>query len=1031
MIETFIKRPVFTTMFILVLVVFGIRSYPELGVDLYPDVDLPLVGVTVTYEGTAPEEMETLITKPIENRVSQVSGIKTITSTIREGFSQTVLEFDIGVDPKAMASEVREKVATVRRRLPDDIDEPTVQNFDTSSQAIAAYTFASDVRPPQEVRRLVDDLVVDELQQLDGVAEATVVGSSSRAMKIHVLPEKLKAYGISIQTVLQQVNAANYNTPGGKIRDGQNTITVRTVGKFYSIDDFKQIVVASHNGKPIMLTDVADVEDTWEDEETYSRANGIPCVIVFVRKQSRTNTVEVVDRVNATLKEMQKNDLPPDIRVNITRDQSRYIRENVADVWNTILFGGFLALAITYLFLQDLRATIIGGLAIPTSIVATFYLMRLMDFTLNNMSLMGLSLAVGFLIDDAIVLVENVFRHIEMGKNPMAAAADATKELVLAILATSMSLLAVFVPIGSMGEVVGQYFKQFGLTVAFALAFSTMSAYTLTPMVSAHWLHDPTKEDKRKSLRPPFIEWLLERFEAAFDSMRESYDRLMKFAVVHPKKFIAASFATLLLNFLLFPFLGIELQPVYDSGEFSVNVKAPPGTSLERMARLVQPLEQEIASLPEVRVAATRIGGVRTPVNEGGIDVKLYPANERKRNMQDIMRELRKKFSSVGEMQVSVVTNQGGGGGRGESRPVQIGIRGSDLEYLTRYANELADMIRTFPGATDVEIQGNDAEPEILIRLDQLKASRLGLDNSAVGSVVQYAFQGKSTRNSYTIGNNDYDIILQMNKANRRTVDDVKNLRVSTTGGSFIRLGDIAEVTLESGPTRINREGRQRQIAVYADTVGTSPGDLLQKIQSDYIPALNMDIGYRAKMIGQSDMMSRIFGEVVKAIVLAIVLIYMVLAAEFESLSQPLIIMMSLPFAIIGAVIGLLVADQTANMMSVIGFTMLLGLVTKNAILLVDYANQARERGMGIREAIIEACSLRLRPILMTTLSTLLGMLPVALGIGEGAELRQSMGVVLIGGLTTSTLLTLVVVPLIYMLAEEYREKKAAQESGS
>ena len=1028
MIETFIKRPVFTTMFILVLVVFGIRSYPELGVDLYPDVDLPLVGVTVTYEGTAPEEMETLITKPIENRVSQVSGIKTITSTIREGFSQTVLEFDIGVDPKAMASEVREKVATVRKRLPEDVDEPTVQNFDTSSQAIAAYVFASEVRSPQEVRRLVDDLVVDELQQLDGVAEASVVGSSSRAMKIHVLPEKLKAYGISIQTVLQQVNAANYNTPGGKIRDGQNTITVRTMGKFYSIDDFKQIVVASHNGKPVMLTDVADVEDTWEDAETYSRANGVPCVVVLVRKQSRTNTVAVVDRVNAALKAMQENDLPPDIRVDITRDQSRYIRENVADVWNTILFGGFLALAITYLFLQDLRATIIGGLAIPTSIVATFYLMRLMDFTLNNMSLMGLSLAVGFLIDDAIVLVENVFRHIEMGKNPMAAAADATKELVLAILATSMSLMAVFVPIGSMGEIVGQYFKQFGLTVAFALAFSTMSAYTLTPMVSAHWLHDPTKE-KGKSLRPPFIEWLLERFEAGFDSMREAYDRLMQFAVGHPKKFIAASFATLLLNFLLFPFLGIEMQPVYDSGEFSVNVKAPPGTSLERMARLVQPLEQEIASLPEVRVAATRIGGVRTPVNEGSIDVKLKNVGERQRSMQEIMRELRKNFSSVGEMQVAVVTNQGGGGGRGESRPVQIGLRGNDLEYLMHYASELADMIRGFPGATDVEIQGNDAEPEILIRLDQLKASRLGLDNSAVGTVVQYAFQGKSTRNSYTIGNNDYDIIVQMEKANRRTVDDVKNLRVSTTGGSFIRLGDIAEVTLESGPTRINREGRQRQIAVYADTVGTSPGDLLQKIQSDYIPALNMEIGYRAKMIGQSDMMSRIFGEVVKAIVLAIVLIYMVLAAEFESLSQPLIIMMSLPFAIIGAVLGLLVANQTANMMSVIGFTMLLGLVTKNAILLVDYANQARERGMGIRDAILEACSLRLRPILMTTLSTLLGMLPVALGIGEGAELRQSMGVVLIGGLTTSTLLTLVVVPLIYMMAEEYREKRAAKAS--
>ena len=1027
MIETFIKRPVFTTMFILVLVVFGIRSYPELGVDLYPDVDLPLVGITVTYEGTAPEEMETLITKPIENRVSQVSGIKTITSTIREGFSQTVLEFEIGVDPKAMASEVREKVATVRRRLPDDIDEPTVQNFDTSSQAIAAYVFASDMRPPQEVRRLVDDLVVDELQQLDGVAEATVVGASSRAIKIHVLPEKLKAYGIPIQTILQKVNASNYNTPGGKIRDGQNTITVRTMGKFYSIDDFKQIVVASHNGKPVMLTDVADVEDKWVDEETYSRANGVPCVVVFVRKQSRTNTVDVVDRVNATLKAMQQHDLPPDIKVDITRDQSRYIRANVADVWNTILFGGFLALAITYMFLQDLRATIIGGLAIPTSIIATFYLMRTMDFTLNNMSLMGLSLAVGFLIDDAIVLVENVFRHIEMGKAPMAAAADATKELVLAILATSMSLMAVFVPIGSMGETVGQFFKEFGLTVAFALAFSTLSAYTLTPMVSAHWLKVHKKDEETS--RPRFVQWSLAKFESGFAWVREQYDALMAFAVRHPKKIIAASLATLILNFFLFPFLGVELQPVYDSGEFSVNVKAPPGTSLERMARLVKPLEQEIASLPEVRVAATRLGGVRTPVNEGGIDVKLLPSSERKRSMQEIMRELRKKFSGVGELQVAVVSNQSGGG-RGESRPVQIGLRGSDLERLMHYANELADMIRTFPGATDVEIQGNDTEPEIIIRLDQLKASRLGLDNSGVGAVVQYAFQGKSTGNSYTIGNNDYNIIVQMEKANRRTVDDIANLRVSTTGGNFIRLGDIAEVTLSSGPTRINREGRQRQIAVYADTVGTSPGDLLMKIQNEYIPNLNMEIGYRYKMIGTSDMMGRVGGEIAKAIILAVVLIYMVLAAEFESLGQPFVIMMSLPFAVIGAVLGLLVANQTANMMSLIGFTMLLGLATKNAILLVDYANQARERGMAIVDAILEACSLRLRPILMTTLSTLLGMLPVALGIGEGAELRQSMGVVLIGGLTTSTLLTLVVVPLIYMLVEGYKERrKAAKEA--
>ncbi|MBQ7515368.1 MAG: efflux RND transporter permease subunit [Schwartzia sp.] len=1021
MIDTFIKRPVFTTMFILVLVVFGIQSYPSLGVDLYPDVELPMVAVTVTYEGTAPEEMETLVTKPIENRVSQVSGIKTITSTIREGFSQTMLEFEMGVDPRQMASEVREKVAGARRILPDDIDEPVVQRFDIASRPIASYVFSSEVRTPSEIRRMLSDVVVDELRMLDGVADVNVLGASERAIKVHADSEKLKEYGISFQTILQKVNAANLNTPGGKIRDDNNTITVRTVGKFNSVDDFKQIVVANHDGKPVLLTDVAEVLDAWEDEETFARLNGKPAVMMNLRKQSRTNTVEVTDEVNQALKKIVGNELPPDIIMRTGMDQSRYVRENVADVWNTILFGGFLALAITYMFLRDIRATIIGGLSIPTSIVATFFLMKVMDFSLNNMSLMGLSLAVGFLIDDAIVLVENVFRHMEMGKNPFLAAGDATKELVLAILATSMSLLAVFVPIGSMGETVGQFFKQFGLTVAFALVFSTVAAYSLIPMVSAYWLKAPGTAETASS-RPAFLTRFLDWFNRGFEAVRAMYNDLMAFAVRHPKKIIAGALATLLFNLFLLPFVGTELQPVYDSGEFRVNLKGPAGTGLRQMARWSKPLEEIIIAQPEVATTAMYLGGTRTPVNEGSIMVKLKPLEDRDRGMLAIMAELRRAFADVGVMQVGVVTNQGS---RGDPRPVQIGLRGSDIKKLSGYAEQLAEMIRQVPGATDVEVIGIDPEPEVIIRLDQRRASDLGLDNTSVGTVVQYAFQGKSTGHSYTIGNNDYDIILQLDKANRRTLQDVADLMVSAADGRFVRLGDVAEVRLGSGPTRIDREGRQRQIAVYANAVGTSPGDLLSKIQNDLIPELNMDLGYRYKLIGDSDMMSRVFREVVKAVVLAIVLIYMVLAAEFESFSQPFVIMMSLPFAIIGAVLGLLVANQTANMMSLIGCTMLLGLVTKNAILLIDYANQARERGLGIREAALEACSLRLRPIFMTTLSTLLGMLPIALGLGSGAELRQSMGVVLIGGLTTSTLLTLVVVPLIYILTEEFKEKRA------
>lgn len=1023
MIGTFIRRPVFTTMFVLLLVVFGIKSYPNLGVDLYPDVELPLVSVTVTYTGASPEEMETLITRPIEDRVSQVAGIKTLSSTVREGYSQTTLEFELGVDPREMASEVREKVASVRRRLPDDIDEPVVQRFDISSQSIAAFTFASDSRSREETRKIVEDVVKEELQRVEGVSEVSVVGASLRAIKLIADPEKLNSYNISFQTILDKVNSENINTLGGKARYNDMEITVRTLGKYKNIDDIKNIVIANQDGRPIQLSDVVKVVDSWEDEDTYSRSNKVPSVMVLVRKQSKTNTVDVVDGVNASMEQMMENDLPKDIKVDVVRDQSAYIRENVADVWNAILFGGFLALLITYMFLRDFRATIIGGLSIPTSVIATFFLMKSMDFTLNNMSLMALSLAVGILIDDAIVLIENIFRHMEMGKLPIQAAQDATEELSLAILATSLSLMAVFVPIGSMGEVVGQYFKQFGLTVAFALAFSTMAAYTLTPMISAYWLKDYREEHAKpyKHPRPKVVQICLDKFEAGFQVICRMYDELMVFAFQHPWKIVLISVASLIFNLFLLPFIGTEYQPTYDSGEFSVSVKAPAGTSIERMKELTLPLEEEILQMPEVRIAAMRLGGSRVPINEGNIDVKLIPSSDRDRSMIDIMDELRRKFGNVEELKVAVVSNQGGG--RGDSRPVQVGLRGSDLELLTTYAQDLAERIRQVPGSTDVDISSSEEEPEIIVKVDPLRASAMGLDSTSVGKVVEMAFLGKSTSNSFTIGDNDYDIIVQLDAAHRRDINDVANLRVSNTEGKFVRLGDVADVYFSSGPTRIDREDRQRQIVVYANTVGITPGDLIQKIQTEMIPDMNMQVGYRYKMIGQADTMAKAFSEIAKAVILAIIMIYMVLAAEFESFMQPLVIMMSLPFAIIGAVLGLMVAGQTANMMSLIGFTMLLGLVTKNAILLVDYANQARAKGMPLREALREACALRIRPIFMTTLSTILGMLPIALGLGAGAELRQSMGVVLVGGLTTSTLLTLVVVPLLYLLSEEWKEK--------
>ena len=1021
MIKVFIARPVFTTMFVLVLVVFGVISYPGLGMDLYPEIELPYVNVTVIYEGASPEEMETLITKPVEDAVSSVSGIKTISSMAREGYSQTTIEFELGIDPRQAASEVREKVAGIRRRLPENIDEPVVQRFDISSQPILFYTFSSKIRNRGEVRKIIEDVVVDELQMLDGVAEAAVVGASPRELQILADPRKLEAYGLNMQSIVDQVDQENINTPGGRVKEAGFELTVRTLGKYRDINDLKAIVVANQDGRLVHLGDVADVTDSWQEERTYSRTNGIPSVGIAVRKQSGTNTVAVADRVTAAMDSITQNDLPPDFEISIVRDQSYYIKENVADVWTSIILGGSLAILITYMFLRDFRATVIGGMAIPTSVIATFALMKWQGFTLNNMSLMGLSLAVGILVDDAIVIIENIYRHMQMGKNNFQAAYQATSEISLAILATTFSLLAVFVPIGNMGENVGQFFKQFGMTVAFSIAFSLIVAFSLTPMLSAHWLKS-IEDVQKEPFRFRWQKTFLDKFENLFQKSKELYLELLNWALERPKSIFAIAIASLLFNLFLTPFMGKEFQPTYDSGEFSVSMKAPAGSSLDRMLELAEPLEKTLMATEGVRTVNLNIGGSRRPVYEGNINVKLYPSGERAQTMMEIMDEIREKFRGVAGIKVAVLSNQGGG--RGDQRPVQIGLRGSDLEELNRYANQTASILRAMPGATDVDISSSEMEPEVTIRLDPDKAAAVGVNSYSLGRLIETAFSGKTTVNRFTVGDEDYNIRVRLDDRYRLNINDVADIRVPTSSGAFVRLGDIAEVILSSGPTQIDREDRQRQVIVYANAVGVSPGEILDRVRDQIMPEVNMPLGYRYKFIGQGDMMATAFNEITKALIIAVIMVYMVLAAQFESFSQAVIIMLSLPFSIIGAILGLMMAGQTINMMSLIGVIMLMGVVTKNAILLVDYANQQRDEGMTIKSALVEAGALRLRPIMMTTLSTVLAMLPIAFGLGEGAELRQSMGVAMVGGITTSTLLTLIVVPIGYLMLENYKEKR-------
>jgi hydrophobic/amphiphilic exporter-1 (mainly G- bacteria), HAE1 family len=1018
MIKLFIRRPVFTTMLVMLLVVFGAGSYPSLGIDLYPDIELPIVTVTVTYTGASPSEMESLISKPIEDAVSSVAGIKTLSSISREGFSQTTLEFELGVNPKMAANDVREKVAGVRKKLPDAIDEPVTQRYDITAQSIMNFSLASATRERGEIRKIAVDVVKDELQRIEGVAEVNVYSASDREVLVYVDPRKLEAYNLPFQPIFDLVNAQNYNTPGGRVIANGNEMTVRTIGKYKSLDDLKSLVIANQGGRLIRLGDVASIQDGWGEERTYARTKGVPSVMLAIQKQSGTNTVEVAEKVKKAMERLQKNVLPADITVSTVRDSSIYIRDNVDDVMVSLVFGGLLAVLITFLFLRDGRATIIAGIAIPTSIISTFFLMKSQNFTLNNMSLLGLSLAVGILIDDAIVVIENIVRHMEEGASPMEAAAEGTTEISLAVLATTFSLLAVFVPVGTMGDIIGQFFKQFGLTVAFAVAFSLFVAFTLVPTMSAYWLHKADPNAKPKTRFGRGVEKVLNKWESGFESLRDFYEQALRWALQRPKKLMAIALLSLFLNFLFVPIIGFEFQPTYDSGEFNIALSASAGTSMEKMKELVAPVEKAVLSVKEVETAFLVLGSGRQSPYKGSIGVKLVPISQRKRSMMQIQDDLRTQMRNVTGLKIAVQTAQNTS--RGDARPVQLALRGPELTQLTNYAMTLADQIKALPGTADVDYSSEQYGPEIVIKFDPARAGEVGIDATATGNVIQMAFLGIVTKNQFTAGDNDYNIRVQMPEGSRRDINDVTNLRISTKNGTFVRLGDVAEVKLSSGPTQIDREDRQRQVIVYSNAVGVSVGDLIQKIEA-MMPTLNLPLGYSHKFIGQAKQMSDAFGEIAKALALAVILIYMVLAAQFESYIHPLTIMLSLPFAFIGSILGLLVGGHTINTMSLIGIIMLMGLVTKNAILLVDYTNQLREEGMAVIEALIRAGSVRLRPILMTTLAMILGMMPLALGIGAGAELRAPMAVAVIGGLITSTVLTMVIVPLAYYLIDRFQ----------
>jgi hydrophobe/amphiphile efflux-1 (HAE1) family protein len=1011
-----VERPVFATMMILALIVLGLFSYMKLNIDQFPDVDIPYVTVVTVLRGAGPEQMETDVTKKIEDAVNPVAGIDHIQSTSQEGLSVVIIQFKLEIDGKTAAQEVREKIAAARANLPDEIEDPVITRFDPASQPILQLTVSGN-RSAKEITTYTKDVIKKRLENVPGVGSVDLVGGDEREIQVEVDAGRLQAYNLSIQDVVQSIAAANLEVPAGNLIQGPRQLLLRTMGKYTDVDDFKKVIVANPGGKIVHLSEVATVSDGVKERTSMARVNGRQAVGLNVKKQSGSNTVRVADVINAQIERLKK-EMPSDLVITVARDNSTFIRDSVRDVIFDILYGGLLAVIVVYLFLANIRPTIISAIALPTSIIASFIIMYALNFTLNVMSLMALSLAVGLLIDDAIVVIENIYRHMHEGATPTEAAKSATSEIGLAVMATTFTVVAVFVPVAFMPGIVGRFFFQFGITVAVSVLVSLFVAFTLTPMLASRWLH---KEDEELTNEGSPLRRGLYYFNHFFTVLSSRYQRAIRWSLAHRKSTIGFALGLFFSSFFLMRFLGSSFFPTSDQSEFTIGINAAPGSSLEQTGAISAQIEAVLQQRPEVRTLMTTIGAGNDPVTKGNILVKLAKKHERKKGIEEIIQEVRESLKNLPGANLSILVAQGPGGG---AKPVIMSVRGENLGTLEKLAGQVERIVRSSPGAADVENSLETSKPEVRIRIDREKASDLGLNVGLIATTIRAMVDG-TVATQYAEGGEQYDVRVRLTKDDRTSLENIGNLTIKSSKDLpgqqkyIIPISYVADISPGSGPSKINRFDRQREIRIDANTSGRTLGEVLDEIQKQ-TKAIPLPPGYSVGVTGSGEQQSEAFGNILLSLGLAVIFVYIVLAAQFESFSYPFSIMLALPMSLIGAIVALIIFKGALSVISLIGIIMLMGLVTKNGILLVDYANVLRDRGMERTEALIQAGATRLRPILMTTFAMIFGMMPVAFAVSEGSEFRSPMGQAVIGGLITSTMLTLFIVPVVYSLLDDF-----------
>jgi HAE1 family hydrophobic/amphiphilic exporter-1 len=1056
-----IGNPVLATMVMLAFVVLGAFSYQRLAVDQFPNIDFPTVVIVMDYPGASPEIVESEVTKKVEEAVNTVAGISTLYSRSYEGTSVVIVEFNLDVDGRKAAEDVREKVALIRPNLRDEVKEPRISRFDPQSVPIFNVAVLSDDsvatgvatskadassgtagaapgspsgpgsattgRTPQELTTWATQVLQKRLENVRGVGAVSVVGGISRQINLYVKPAALEALGIGVDQVVAAVRSENQEMPLGAIRSRDQERVVQINARLKRPEDFRDIVVARRGGQPVRLWQVADVVDGPQEVESLALYNGQRTVLLSVQKSQGENTIEVVDGLYKAL-EAAKPLMPAGVKVEVNRDNSRSIRISVANVKRTLFEGAALTVLIVFLFLNSWRSTVITGLTLPIALIGTFLFMYLFGFTINVITMMALSLCVGLLIDDAIVVRENIVRHVQMGASARDAALAGTQEIGLAVMATTFSIVAVFLPIGFMGGIVGKFFHEFGLTIVAAVLISMFVSFTLDPMLSSIW-NDPQAHGVRHG--PPLTRYdrTIGRVTGLFDRftqrLGDANQGILGWSLRHKLATVGIALATFVGSFFIIPVLGAEFVPKADFSETQLNFYTPVGSSLELTETRAKQIDAVLREMPEVRYTVTTINsGQAAGKIYGATYVRLTDRDQRKRGVNELTVPLRERLARIPGITVTNIGQTDLGGGKS----LQFSIQGTDLGELERLSKEILPKLAAIPGLVDLDTTLKPDKPTVAIEVRRDAAADAGLNVNVLANALRTLVAGTLVGNWRAPDGENYDVNVRLTPDSRNDIADLQRMPINVAAAAdgsarVVRLSQVADVRAATGPNQINRRDMNREINVDANAFGRSSGDVSADIRK-VLDAVSWPPGYRYSFGGSTKNMNESFAYAVGALGLAVIFIYMILASQFRSFLQPLALMSSLPLTLIGVVLALLVFRSTLNMFSIIGVVMLMGLVTKNAILLIDFAIRARrgddgEAPLPREAALLHAARVRLRPILMTTLAMIFGMVPLAFAITEGSEQRAPMGQAVIGGVITSSLLTLVVVPVVYCYLDD------------